>query len=68
MQPYVSRMINERNELSDRIGKLGGFIYDNPAFESLSEAKQALMRQQLVQMGVLNKTLTARIALEDVLD
>lgn len=64
--PYVERMIQERNELADKIGKLAVFINENPLFRNLAPAKKELLRQQYQQMWEYNKTLTARIALEDI--
>lgn len=62
--PHVQRMIDEQKDLSEKVGKLEVFILSNPAFKSLDERRQRLMRQQYDAMNLYRQILAERIDLE----
>lgn len=66
--PHVQRMIDERNELSNRAQKLYNFINSNRIFETLSSEEQEDMRNQLESMTKYLESLEKRLkrALGDV--
>lgn len=66
--PHVQRMIDERNELSNRAQKLYNFINSNRIFETLSSEEQEDMRNQLESMTKYLESLERRLkrALGDV--
>lgn len=42
--PHQQRVIDEKNDLDDKAGKLSAFIGENPFFEKLDAAEQARMK------------------------
>lgn len=66
--PHVQRMIDERNELSNRAQKLYNFINRSRIFETLSSEEQEDMRNQLESMTKYLESLERRLkrALGDV--
>lgn len=55
MQPHQQRVIDEKNELEDKVKKLGPFILDNPIYETLSvEEQEDLNLQYEVMQQYLN--------------
>lgn len=62
MQPHQQRVIDEKNELSDKIYKLSSFRTTD-MFKSLSEKEQALLTVQLNTMIEYENILEERIQL-----
>ncbi|AUM58564.1 hypothetical protein KNT81_gp207 [Proteus phage phiP4-3] len=62
MQPHQQRVIDEKNELSDKIYKLSSFRTTD-MFNSLSEKEQALLTVQLNTMIEYENILEERIQL-----
>ena len=50
MEDYKQRMIDELNELVERIKKLFAFINSSKDFESLTEDEQQDLREQYIHM------------------
>ena len=60
------RVIQERDELRDRINKLGLFIGTNSKYATLSRRMRRLLRKQYKHMVAYHNILTARLdCLED---
>jgi len=59
--PHQQRVIEEANELADKIVKLTYFISDNPIFKTLSDEEQFRMTKQLVFMDAYFDVLKERI-------
>ena len=57
------RVIEERDELNNKILKLGTFIQRSTAFQVLQEAEQELLVEQQDAMIVYRNVLDRRIAL-----
>lgn len=63
LQPHQQRVVNERDELVDRMAKLYGFINGGgPAFNQLDNAEQYRLRRQLGHMTSYAEVLDERIA------
>jgi hypothetical protein len=45
MKPYQQRVIDEKNELDDKLNKLINF-FSNPIFESLKNEEKSRLRKQ----------------------
>lgn len=60
--PHIQRMIEERNELKDRVLKLDKFVGSNPIFVTLSKEERKDMEDQLNSMIVYLHCLEKRIA------
>lgn len=58
---FLQRMLNERYEVEDRIGKLVAFMEKNVRFKELPEQVQELMCEQLDGMKVYSNALEKRI-------
>lgn len=59
--PHVRRMIDEHNELKNRINKLYNFITTNKLFNELSDDEQEDMRKQLEYMSKYIDCLDSRL-------
>lgn len=59
---HIQRMIEERDELKDRVLKLDKFVGSNPIFVTLSEEERKDMEEQLNSMIVYLHHLEKRIA------
>lgn len=55
------RVIQERDELRDRINKLGLFISTNSKYTALSRRARRLLRKQYKHMVAYHNILTARL-------
>ena len=62
-ETFIDRMIEEHNELTDKLEKLTQFI-ECEAFKTLSIQKQTLLRAQFGAMVAYQQTLSSRIVLE----
>lgn len=61
MKPHEQRVIDEKNELADRLAKLTTFIASNPLFCSLPYDEQGRMKIQRFIMGEYKAVLEDRI-------
>ena len=61
MEQHVERMLNEQNELCEKIEKLGKFITKNPIFDKLSKDEQYDMLLQHKAMAMYRDILQHRI-------
>jgi hypothetical protein len=61
MQPYQQRVVEEKKELDEKIGKLAVFISASP-FRSISEEEQLRMKEQIEVMKRYSQILEYRIA------
>ena len=61
LPPHQQRVIDEYNELRDRLTKLDAFILDNPVFLTLPEAEQGRLKRQSHAMGLYADILSERI-------
>lgn len=60
--PHQQRVIDEANELQDRLTKLGAFVQKSPIFESLDSAEQDRLKRQMNPMSEYLGILRERIA------
>ena len=63
MSDFKSRLLQEQQELNERIDKLEDFINDSPAFEKIPHAQQNLLVIQLPAMKAYAEVLNQRVAL-----
>jgi hypothetical protein len=61
MQPHEVRMINERNELDQKLQKLKAFV-ETPTFETLLMEEKLLLTLQLGSMSAYYHILEIRIS------
>lgn len=61
LQPHQQRVVDEKNELSDKLSKLYAF-FQGPIFPTLSEAEQSRLRNQARFMDGYAAVLEERIA------
>ena len=59
--PHIQRMMVERDELDDKIDKLGKFMFDPEQFVKLDIEDQELLKQQFKVMVEYDKILKIRI-------
>lgn len=59
--PHVARMIEEGEQLADRVEKLGAFLV-GPIYPTLAETDQTLMSAQAGAMTAYLQVLSLRIA------
>jgi hypothetical protein len=62
MQDFQQRVVEERDQLAERLTKLSAFINDNPTFTTLPEAAQDLLVDQEAVMQDYLDILEMRIA------
>ena len=60
--PHIERMMEEGNQLTDRIQKLQAFILTNPAYQELVELDLSLLQAQLSAMTTYLNILNLRLA------
>lgn len=65
MSSHIERMVQEREELSEKVNKLEDFILNNSMFKDLPECKRVLMEKQFELMVGYEEVLTERISLEN---
>lgn len=63
MQPHQQRVIDERNELNEKLIALNKFICTSPIFKKLTGAEKELMREQARVMDEYSDILQERIEL-----
>ncbi len=63
MQPHQQRVIDEKDELQERIIKLDAFLRNSGAYPNLSEMDKHLLSIQLSTMQAYHAILLARISL-----
>jgi hypothetical protein len=62
LQPYQQRVMEEADELAERLRKLTSFVdIGNPIFEALPRDEQSRLRQQFFAMQLLAMILQSRI-------
>lgn len=61
LQPHQQRVVDEKNELSEKLGKLLAF-FQTPTFAGLSEAERSRLRNQARFMDGYAAVLEERIA------
>lgn len=61
LQPHQQRVVDEKNELADKVTKLAAFILDNPIFTTLEASEQKDMHIQLFCMENYLNVLERRI-------
>ena len=61
MPPHVQRMIEEGEQLADRVEKLGAFLV-GPIYKTLPDDDQVLMSAQVGAMTAYLQVLTLRIS------
>lgn len=59
--PHIARMIEENDQLTERLDKLGAFL-GGEVFKALPDIDQELLRAQLAAMFTYGTVLAARIA------
>lgn len=64
LQPHQQRVVTEKAELDDKLGKLLAF-FQSPIFAGLSEAEQSRLRNQARFMDGYSAVLAERIAAWD---
>lgn len=62
LQPYQQRLLDEKQELDERVEKLSAFV-NSENLNKASEQEQELLRQQLAIMTSLQVVLQKRIDL-----
>lgn len=62
MQPHQQRVVDEKSELDDKLGKLGVFIESSPIFAVLPDDERERLVRQKSCMGEYSEILGERIA------
>jgi hypothetical protein len=62
MYPHEERVVEEKRDLDERLGRLNHFMATSPTFEGLSEDEKLLMRQQATAMAQYSGALGGRIS------
>lgn len=62
MEAFQQRMVNEFEELRDKVKKLDDFIYNNPMFDKLDKKEKCLQVKQLTGMRIYLLALIDRLA------
>ena len=60
--PHQQRVVDEKTELDERLGKLHDFIQENPIFKTLPEDEQKRLQRQDLVMAEYSQILSERIA------
>jgi hypothetical protein len=61
LQPHQQRVVAEKADLDDRMGKLDAFIAQNPMFLKLDPAEQERLTRQYRYMEQYSRVLGERI-------
>lgn len=61
-QPHQQRVVDEKNELAEKVTKLGAFILDNPIFNTLDVEEQTDLHRQYAVMQTYLTILDSRIS------
>lgn len=67
MEEFQKRMVEELQELKDRITKLDAFVHNNPKYEELDKQERILQAMQLGAMTQYASVLTARLGAMNLL-
>ena len=62
MQNFQTRVVDEKTELDEKIGKLNDFLAMNPVYQALPNAEQARLLRQITVMREYSDILGERIA------
>lgn len=60
--PHQQRVVDEKAELDEKLGKLHDFIQGNPIFKTLPEDEQKRLQRQDLVMAEYSQILSERIA------
>jgi hypothetical protein len=61
MAPHQERVVQEKDELTEKVKKLGEFILDNPIYTSLEEGERVRLNEQHYHMCCYLDILNERI-------
>jgi hypothetical protein len=61
MLPHQERVVQEKNELKEKVDNLGAFILDNPIYNSLEGEEQSRLNEQHYHMCFYLDILNERI-------
>ncbi len=61
LQPHQQRVVDEANELSDRLVKLQSFIDESSIYQKIDSTQQTLLRAQAGAMRAYLEVLNLRI-------
>ena len=61
LQPHQQRVVDEKAELDEKLGKLHDFIQKNPIFKTLPEDEQKRLQRQDLVMAEYSQILGERI-------
>lgn len=61
MLPHQQRVVDEKNELFDKIDKLDVFIKTNPIFGQMEQQDKELLEEQLQHMNAYWNVLRQRV-------
>lgn len=61
LAPHQQRVVDEKSELDEKLGKLHDFIQDNPIFKTLPDGEQKLLQRQDLVMAEYSQILSERI-------
>ncbi|MDO4782549.1 MAG: hypothetical protein Q4A09_04935 [Capnocytophaga felis] len=65
MTDYRKRLLEEKEQLQERLQKLNSFIKTSSVFKGLSPLKQYLLKRQSAEMDMYLNTLSVRIDIEE---
>lgn len=62
MKPHQQRVVEEKKDLDEKLGRLKAFIETNPVFKTLHEDECGRLQRQLIVMTEYSGILSQRIA------
>lgn len=65
LQPHQQRVVDEKSELDNKLGKLHDFIQESPIFKTLPDDEQKRIQRQDLVMAEYSQILAERIAAFD---
>lgn len=68
IQPFQQRLLDEFNDLTDKVNKLTAFIMYNPIFPKLGEEEAKDMIGQLMAMKYYQECLRSRCKRQKLID
>lgn len=68
MEAFQERMVNEFEELNDRVEKLKKFINENPLFDKLDKEERKYQVWQLAGMGNYRAALANRLIHQEIMN
>lgn len=67
IEAFQKRMIDEYEELADKVGKLEKFINDNPIFDRLDKQERIYQVEQLTGMKMYKSALKKRMIRQNIM-